>query len=294
MRSKPASVSLFALVVALVWTGGCDTQDDIITSTGTLRVSVVDRDLDTQFGTFSDPSDPPGRQVVAWEIESAILEIPEVDPGAFEYVLLTPPCIHRQFAPAEVALLDCDLIPVPTPGVGYAMDPRVPLQLSMRLLVERMDIRRANRPLLLPDADFDGDLVLNETDNCVLIDNPDQSDFNGDGFGDACSLPDFNGDPTIPDRDGDREADITDNCVWIVNPDQADSTPAGGIGDACEELAPVVTPPIELTLGPIAVTVESNTWSFVSADFRDQTALSCDPAFTSCTLDPGAVELTSP
>lgn len=35
-------------------------------------------------------------------------------------------------------------------------------------------------------ADTDGDGILNITDNCVYVFNPDQADLNGDGFGDAC------------------------------------------------------------------------------------------------------------
>jgi len=287
--------------VTLTWTGGCDSDDDIIVSTGTLRVSVVDRDLATQLEAYTELLDPPGWQVMAWEVGSAVLGIPEVDPNAFEYVLITPPCVHRQFSPNTVAILDCDIGGIFGAGAGYAMDPTVPLTVSMELFVDRMDIRRADRPLLPPNLDHDGDLVINDTDNCVLIDNPDQLDFNGDGFGDACSLRDSNGDPTIPDRDGDRVADVVDNCVWIVNAGQVDTTPAGaigdgadGIGDLCELVVPIDSPPLApLSLGPIAVSIEGNTWNFVSANF-DESAVICDPTFTSCQLDPNHVGFTSP
>lgn len=301
MRPKRVSVSFLALVATLAWTGGCDSDDDIIVSTGTLRVSVVNRDLATQFEAYTEFSDPPGWQVMAWEVGSAVLGIPDVAPNAFEYVLITPPCVHRQFGPNELAILDCDMGGIPLAGAGYAMDPTVPLTVSMELFIGSMDIRRADRPLVPPEMDHDGDLVLNGTDNCVLIDNPDQLDFNGDGFGDACSLRDSNGDPTIPDRDGDRVADAVDNCVWIVNPGQADTTPedaigdgADGIGEACALIVPIDSPPLDpLSLGPIAVTIEGNTWNFVSASF-DESSVICDPAFTSCQLDPGQVGFTSP
>jgi len=278
----------------LAWTGGCDSHDDIIVSTGTLRVSVVDRDLATQFEAFTDPSNPPGRQVMIWEVESAVLRIPEVEPGAFDYVLVQPPCVHQQLGPAEIAILDCDIGGTFLAGAGYAMDPTVPLEVSMTLIVSRMEIQRAERPLVPAGQDYDGDLVLNETDNCVLIDNPDQLDFDGDGFGDACSLRDFNGDPTIPDRDGDRVKDVEDNCVWISNPEQPPIETRPIIGVACRQVAQISPEPLELELGPLAVSIEGNTWNFVSAVFNDQTALSCDPSFTSCILDPGAVEFTSP
>jgi hypothetical protein len=330
LRLKRAFVASLALVATLIWTGGCDPTDDIITSTGTLRVSVVDRDLTSQFEAFTDPSNPPGWQVMAWEIQSADLAIPVVDPGTFSYVLTTTlPCIHRQLAPRTVLPLDCGLVPgFFGEGVGYSMDPAVPLEVSMVLEIERMDIRRADRPLLLPNLDHDGDLVINDEDNCVLIPNPDQVDSNGDGFGDACSLPNFNGDLTIPDRDGDTIPDdgdgsgrlgdnpcrdgITencdDNCLWIPNTDQEDETPEGaipllgegeasppdGIGDACESWAPIGPMPLRLELPVIVVSIEGSAQNSVSADFNNQTAVSCDPGFTSCFLDPGAVLFTSP
>jgi|LauGreDrversion4_2_1035121.scaffolds.fasta_scaffold237170_1 hypothetical protein len=50
--------------------------------------------------------------------------------------------------------------------------------------------------------DTDGDLVVDEIDNCVAIPNPSQADCNSDGTGDACDLaagaPDVNGNG-VPD-----------------------------------------------------------------------------------------------
>ncbi|RBP28293.1 thrombospondin type 3 repeat-containing protein [Marinobacter pelagius] len=100
-------------------------------------------------------------------------------------------------------------------------------------------------------ADSDGDGVLNGEDNCPLVPNPEQTDLDGDGVGDACDS-DIDGDgidnslddcPTDPnnsegceenaDSDGDGIRDIDDNCPTVHNPDQEDSD-GDGIGDACD------------------------------------------------------------
>ncbi|MEL6719491.1 MAG: LamG-like jellyroll fold domain-containing protein, partial [Bacteroidota bacterium] len=48
--------------------------------------------------------------------------------------------------------------------------------------------------------DTDGDGICDDDDNCPMIANPDQSDSNGDGIGDACDMPDENA--TALDFDG--------------------------------------------------------------------------------------------
>ena len=63
---------------------------------------------------------------------------------------------------------------------------------------------------IIPNADSDGDGILDCMDNCPGVHNPDQADFDGDGVGDVC-----------------------DNCIWLANPDQADLD-NDGIGDACQ------------------------------------------------------------
>ena len=56
-----------------------------------------------------------------------------------------------------------------------------------------------------PDSDGDG--VRDGLDNCVADANPDQSDIDRDGAGDACD----------PDDDGDGVADGADNCPFASN-----------------------------------------------------------------------------
>lgn len=67
-------------------------------------------------------------------------------------------------------------------------------------------------------------------DNCPSLYNPDQSDWNQDGEGDACnSKP-----PAKPkDTDNDRLPDTQDNCPTIFNPEQQD-TDGDGVGNVCD------------------------------------------------------------
>jgi len=74
------------------------------------------------------------------------------------------------------------------------------------------------------DADADADGVRDLVDICPLDPDPEQTDRDGDGVGDACN--------DAEDRDGDDFADAVDNCREVAN-DQRDGD-ADGRGDACD------------------------------------------------------------
>ena len=76
---------------------------------------------------------------------------------------------------------------------------------------------------VLPDAD--GDLIQDADDNCPDISNPDQTDSDGDGIGDACATPPplLGRIAFVSDRNGR-------NQIWVMDPDGQNQTLLAPIG----------------------------------------------------------------
>jgi YVTN family beta-propeller protein len=79
--------------------------------------------------------------------------------------------------------------------------------------------------ILASTDDPDGDGICGAPDNCPIVANPDQSDRDHDGSGDACDL----------DNDNDGVPDTGDNCPTVANASQLNSD-ADFAGDACDAL----------------------------------------------------------
>lgn len=74
------------------------------------------------------------------------------------------------------------------------------------------------------DPDDDGDTIADSIDHCPRTYNPEQSDRDDNGIGDACDGS---------DRDADGILDAFDNCPLHWNPDQTDAD-RDRAGDACD------------------------------------------------------------
>lgn len=259
----------------------CNDTEELFPPNATLAVGVVDSALTSQLGAV----DSGDYQFAGWVVDAGTATTASSD---FDYVLNPIPCGHAQAGPLppnSSVILNCGQIGYAVPAGGSSFAAKTSVTISY------MDVRRAETIDLPPDDDYDLDGVVNQTDNCPIVPNPDQSDSDGNGIGDACSTADGS------DRDADGVPDFADNCLWVFNPLQTDafeplpgtsSLVRDGIGDICVEKAVVTIPgPITFDRGPEQLAPSASRAVVMQLDFGP--AVSCDPQFTGCLLDPAAV-----
>lgn len=96
------------------------------------------------------------------------------------------------------------------PGPDFPDVPYEEVWLTQELVAQGRDDVVEAALAWIDSRDEDDDGVLNESDNCANLYNPEQLDSDEDGHGDLC-----------------------DNCPDVANPDQLDSD-ENGIGDVCD------------------------------------------------------------
>jgi len=286
----PASRVAGALA-AIVVLAACQTVTDPLPPQAALNFDITDSALSSQRAPLPAP------QSVTWRVEEMTASNITGFNGTYSF-LFSGPCSYQLSALAPVAFIQA----CRTSGLSLSPDIATP-SASFRIKLSRLEVRAAARPDLTATADPDGDGIPNASDNCPIVANPTQDDYDlaTETFpvGDACSQIDSEDHPTIPDQDLDGVPDGLDNCLWYPNPaDDGATTGAdtdkNGIGDACERVAPAVLLGGSMTVecDGVAFTTRANTISFFRLDFGRSGVLTCDPGFTGCTLDPGALKLS--
>ncbi len=81
--------------------------------------------------------------------------------------------------------------------------------------------------------DYDGDAIVNDSDNCPNHANPLQENGDGDEIGDACDNCPDTANANQFDADNDTFGDVCDNCPDTANADQFNSD-TDSLGDACD------------------------------------------------------------
>src|SRR5437868_13141479 len=111
-------------------------------------------------------------------------------------------------SPSPVAQRTCASVPRSSgPAADTLEDVRLVVIAMLSATVGCTSVLRLYVP---PDIDRDNDGRLDQQDNCPDIPNPDQSDYDHDGIGDACSEC-VNGGSDDVDHDG-----IPDGCDGCV------------------------------------------------------------------------------
>ncbi len=288
----PRAARILTVLATLAVSLSCQTVSDPFPPQAVLNFDITNSTTATQLVPLPAP------QVVNWKVEEMTASNITGYSGSYSF-LYSGPCFYQLnvLAPATFSAVcrSSGLTLAPSSGARTA---------DLRLTLSRLELRTAARPDLSPGADPDGDGVPNAIDNCPIVFNPDQANFNPNGeiiaVGDACSKHDGLGHPTIADQDLDGVPDVIDNCLWYPNPappneSAGTDTDHDGIGDACERVAAVTLPNGRLTVecDGVAFSTSSAGVSLFRMDFGRPGVLSCDAGFTGCTINPDALRVSA-
>jgi hypothetical protein len=309
LRRRGFRPAIASLVLVSTLLSGCSEESDpeLFDEVGVTRIFAIDPGQRRQ-----SLLTPESVQVTEWTFDSAILELGNSNID----LTVGQPCGYT-----DTALV----APIPdgpcNSGIVIPATEQGTVQIRLALEIPSMQVRRAALPDLT-SGDFDGDGKPNDgngsgsafdnpcglfgdnppdcDDNCPLIFNPDQGDFNNDGVGDACTVLDVFSGIFLRDSDGDGIPDTADNCVAEPNPGQEDETSGvsgdgipDGIGDACMEQIATVEwsgqPTLQLPFADLDQPIGAIT--LITVDFTNTDALDCDWGTGTCVLDPTQVRL---
>ncbi|MFC1788117.1 LamG-like jellyroll fold domain-containing protein [Patescibacteria group bacterium] len=99
---------------------------------------------------------------------------------------------------------------------------------------EIQDVYNSGTSGICLPADYDGDSVANESDNCPFAENVSQTNSDTDAWGDACDNCINTDNEDQLNSDTDTLGDACDNCPAIDNPEQEDLD-GDGDGDWCDD-----------------------------------------------------------
>jgi hypothetical protein len=281
----------FAVIAFIATSLSCDKVADPFPPQSNFNLEITDSQAATQLAPLPAP------QIVNWQIDAMSASNITGYSGTYSF-LYSGPCAYQLNAIASVPFP----VACRTSGLSLASGPQ-PVTATLQVTISRLELRAAARPDLSPSADPDGDGIPNATDNCPIVANPDQANFNPNQelliVGDACSDLDSAGNPTIADQDLDGIPDRRDNCFWYANQLEAgqSSPPDGdrdGIGDACERVAPVafVNGPITIQCDNVSFIPVASKIAMFRMDFGRPGVLTCDAGFTGCTINPNALKVS--